>query len=310
MKICPTCNQTYSDQSLNFCLADGAVLNPVSTQEMSQPTVLMGQPPITNQNTPTFSNQKNPNQTWGTTQMSSPRPPRKSKAWLWILGILAVVVVVGGIGLIGIIALVATNIDEPTNNNSTKTPDKTPVKKADSLLKDDFSKWETGSNGDGTAEYRNGEFIASTKQINYYVVQVTGDKDFKTWNATTTVTVRNVNGTPTNLGYGILIHSDSKVALAKDYAFLVDSTKQSYRIAQHQTNKETNLINWTKFPALRSGTQTNELQVKDENGKMTFFINGQFATSVNDSHNFKDGVTGIYVSDAVPIAFSNLQLGK
>ena len=40
------------------------------------------------------------------------------------------------------------------------------------------------------------------------------------------------------------------------------------------------------------------------------FINGQFATSITDSVNFKEGVTGVYAADAVPIAFSNLQLGR
>lgn len=306
MKICPTCNQTYSDASLNFCLSDGAVLNSVNNDQSSQATILMGQSPITNQN-PNY--QTNPPQTWANPPSISPQPQKKSKAWLWVLGIIGALVIFGGLGLVGIVALIATtDFDEKGNDNSAKTPEK----KFDSLLKDDFSRenWRKGSDNSGSSEYRNGEFIVSSKQVNFFYVLVTGDKKFKTWNATTTVTARNVNGTPTNLGYGLLIHSDTTVALAKDYAFLIDSNKQSYRIAQHQNSKETTLVSWTKFPAIRSGTQTNEIQVKDANGKMSFFINGQFATSVDDSVKYKDGVTGIYSSDAVQIAFSNLQLGK
>src|SRR5918911_1997037 len=36
MKRCPTCNRTYTDESLNFCLADGAFL---TAPEDPQPTV-------------------------------------------------------------------------------------------------------------------------------------------------------------------------------------------------------------------------------------------------------------------------------
>src|SRR5207253_5946768 len=36
MRRCPTCNRTYTDDSLNFCLADGAFL---SAPDDPQPTV-------------------------------------------------------------------------------------------------------------------------------------------------------------------------------------------------------------------------------------------------------------------------------
>jgi membrane protease subunit (stomatin/prohibitin family) len=98
--------------------------------------------------------------------------------------------------------------------------------------------------------------------------------------------------------------------LDKDYAFLIDSTKQSYRIVQHQNKTEKILVNWTKFSDIRSGTQSNEIEVRDENGRMAMYINGKYATSVTDSVNFKDGVAGVYAGDAIPIAFSNLQLSK
>lgn len=325
MKICPSCSQTYSDDSLNFCLSDGAVLNTVNQDNMSEPTIFMGQSPITNQNptiaqtNPTFNQpnptvvQQSPNfpqSNRGLSQTVPTRPPaKKSKAWIWILGILGVLLVLGGIGFIGIVALVA-NIDDTNPNNNNVKPSPTPVVTFDSILKDDFSKWRVDSNSFGNTEYSNGEYIMSSKQVGFYYVLVTAAKNFKTSNASTKVTVRNVTGKEARLGYGLLIHSDQNIALSKDYAFLIDSTKQSYRVVQHTSSKETTLVNWTRFPAVRSGTQTNEIEVRDQNGKMSFFINGQFAIDVTDSTNFKDGVFGLYVSDAVPVAFSNLQLAK
>lgn len=41
MKICPTCQQTYTDDSLNFCLNDGGTLSAV--RDEPPPTVFMNQ---------------------------------------------------------------------------------------------------------------------------------------------------------------------------------------------------------------------------------------------------------------------------
>ncbi|NJM53764.1 MAG: hypothetical protein HC846_10485 [Blastocatellia bacterium] len=310
---------------MNFCLSDGAVLNTVNQDNTSEPTIFMGQPPPTNQNptvvqtNPTFvqpnptviqSNQSLPQNSRGLSQTVPTRPPvKKSKAWIWILGILGVFVIVGGVGFIALVALFAS-IEEPQPNNINVKTSPTPAVTFDSILKDDFSKWRVDSNSFGNTEYSNGEYIMSSKQAGFYYVLVTAGKNFKTSNASTKITVRNVTGKEARLGYGLLIHSDPNVALSRDYAFLIDASKQSYRVVQHTSSKETTLVNWTRFPAIRSGTQTNEIEVRDQNGKMSFFINGQFAIDVTDSANFKDGVFGLYVSDAVPIAFSNLQLAK
>jgi hypothetical protein len=306
VKICPTCHQTYTDASLNFCLADGAVLNQLNNQPTDSPTVFMPQPPVTGQS-PAFHT--NPSNVWGNPSTLTPvRPPKKSKAWIWIVGILAGLLVVGAIGVVGIIALVATQVEDKAD----KYPTPTPEKKNSSALTDDFSKtnWLKANNNNGDSEYRNGEFFVNSKQSGYFYVLVTGNKDFKTWNSVTTLIARNVNASSTNLGYGLVVHSNPAVALDKDYAFLIDSVKQSYRVVQHLNKQEKILVSWTRFPGIRSGMQTNEIQVRDENGKMSMYINGQFATSLTDSVSFKDGVAGVYASDAAVIAFSNLQLGK
>src|SRR4051812_28110361 len=48
MKRCPTCNRTYTDEALNFCLADGAFL---SAPNDPQPT--MASPTLHSTETPT-----------------------------------------------------------------------------------------------------------------------------------------------------------------------------------------------------------------------------------------------------------------
>ena len=307
MKTCPTCNQNYTDDTLNFCLNDGAVLNQHTTGDMAPPTVFMGQSSPTNPHNQ-FGNQTAP-QNFGVSQPKYSPPVRKSRAWIWIVMIIGSLIVLGGIGIVGLIALaVATDdgTDTNTSNNSSGFTDSN----YKTVLTEDFSTWRKEINDFGKTEYRNSEFVMSSKQAGGFYVLISGKSDYKTTNASTKVTVKNVNGTSTPLGYGLLIHSDPNVALAKDYVFLIDSTTQSYRIATHLSNKENPVIKWTSFSAIRSGTQPNDIEVKDENGKMTLYINGKMATTLQNTTNYKDGIVGIYAGDGIPIAFSNLKLGK
>ncbi|CAN5724956.1 hypothetical protein BH20ACI4_BH20ACI4_00790 [soil metagenome] len=48
MKTCPSCNQTYTDETLNFCLNDGTTL--VSKDSEPPPTIFMDPPRTTNPN--------------------------------------------------------------------------------------------------------------------------------------------------------------------------------------------------------------------------------------------------------------------
>ncbi len=48
MKICPSCNQTYTDETLYFCLNDGSSL--VEKESEPPPTVFMDPPRTTNPN--------------------------------------------------------------------------------------------------------------------------------------------------------------------------------------------------------------------------------------------------------------------
>lgn len=70
MKVCPRCNQTYTDDGLNFCLSDGELLmtpqsNEAPTQllnDVSPPTIFMDSPRVTNPNHATWQTDPPPHQ--------------------------------------------------------------------------------------------------------------------------------------------------------------------------------------------------------------------------------------------------------
>lgn len=108
MKRCPSCNRTYSDETISFCLADGALLSPSydSAREQGPPTEIMppqtrpAVPPTQSSNTvmPTIASLPvahdfSPRAVTGT------RPMRKSRSLFWIASALIGVAVVAGVVL-------------------------------------------------------------------------------------------------------------------------------------------------------------------------------------------------------------------
>ncbi len=323
MKICPKCQKTYSDDNLNFCLDDGSVLSqsaaPPAEDKLPE-TVMMNSPRVTSANSPVdpappaWGHQQQSQPTWGATpafQAAATKP--KSKTWIWVLGILAVVVFVCGGGLVGFGLLVA-NVDPVESDNKNKAvidldPKKSPSTERGKFTKIDLSDWTKVDPKFATAEYKSGEFIMGTVEKGFYYVLI-AKSDFQTDDATTRLTVRNVDEKPTRLGYGIIFHSDPKEPLVKDYGFLIDADKQRYRVVKHTPGKETDVIKWTRSSVIKNGTQKNVLEVRDSNGEISLFINGQKVDSVKNSDGYDGGVAGIYSGDAVPVAFSDFEVGK
>ena len=88
MKRCSTCNRTYTDPNLSFCVDDGTPLTPVEPQDES--TV------VTPRDTGANSN-------WNEAAYRPPAtyvppPARRRRVWPWVLGI-------GGAFVLGIIAI-------------------------------------------------------------------------------------------------------------------------------------------------------------------------------------------------------------
>jgi uncharacterized protein DUF4440 len=95
MKRCTTCNRTYTDPNLSFCIDDGTPLTPVEVDDDA--TVV----------TP----RNNPESEWNAVAYQPPRsyaPPgggaKRRRAWPWIVGILGAFIL--GILVIGIAAAI------------------------------------------------------------------------------------------------------------------------------------------------------------------------------------------------------------
>src|SRR6266513_2671262 len=150
MKRCPSCNRTYTDRSLNFCLEDGTPLvndaPPASdpnatvryppardTSDEPPPTEIYRPEPAVNQVGP-GSHSRGPYQGNAGSLGGSARPdavahqqwspvpqaqqPKKSNAIWWVLGGLVAVAVIG-IGLV--IMLIAVASMSNSNNNNTNS---------------------------------------------------------------------------------------------------------------------------------------------------------------------------------------------
>ena len=230
MKICPKCQQTYTDETLNFCLNDGS--NLVQDAANDLPQTVMIQPPrqtnpgqgLGNQSAQTEQNQGfgsqspqfgSPNQSqnsWNAPQQpqsfgqqpSSMIPPKQksSKSWIWVLGILGGLIVLCGGGF-GILVLIGLNTDEPRIQNSANNTSTSPTPK--NLTKYDLSSWKTETDEFATTKYEKGVFTIETIRDDYYYVVVT--KDLKTQDKITKVTVKNVDAKPVAGGFGLIVHS-------------------------------------------------------------------------------------------------------
>jgi hypothetical protein len=308
MKSCPQCKQSYNDETLNFCLNDGAMLVQTFNQNQQAETVMMNKPRVTANRQPVFNNQPQQN-------YNNVPPRKKSRTWIWILGIFSVLGL-GGIvvfiALVGLVASIPNDNNNRNNNGKTikQTPGSTPSDSNKDVLKDDLSGWYYNDAKVGTALQDNGELVMTSRSGSYYFMLSTPDKDFTTADATTKVTVKNVDNKSSNLGFGLLINCDENTPGKLDYYFLIDSKAKKYRIGKHISTKESSLIDWTGSSSINGGTEYNELEVKDENGSMTFYINGQSVKTIKNIENNKSGIVGLYVGGGIPIAFSNLEIRK
>ena len=323
MKICPTCRQTYTDDGLNFCLNDGAMLTAVSGQNSPPPTVFMTPP---HQTAPpnSYGSRTNEQVTLDNRAQYAPQslPQKSSKTWIWVVGILGLVVLLCGGGMVGLLALAGMS-DLDNNNSRAVSNKKMPVNAfpADNsssensastkttVQKINFADWIPENTEDyGDTEVNGDELTISSKSKNFYYVLM-ATKYYQTENATTRVTVSNKDLMSSTLGYGLVFHGDTQ-PLQKDYAFLIDSLRQKYRIVFHAPQKETPAVNWTFSNAIKSGAAENKLEVRDAQGSMDFYINGVKVSTLRNTQGYAGGVVGIYSGDAARATFSALEIEK
>jgi hypothetical protein len=138
MKRCPTCNRTYTDSSLNYCLEDGTPLTadapPVdpnatlaypAARDTSEPPPTeiyrpQQQPVVSPRPTQPPPPPPPPAPQWTPAPTGAP-PPKKSNALWWILGGLAALVVIGVGLVVMLIALASLGSNGNTNNLNANT---------------------------------------------------------------------------------------------------------------------------------------------------------------------------------------------
>lgn len=321
MKICPTCRRTYEDDGLNFCLEDGTMLT-LSSYDLAAPTVVMKPPQPTSPSQHQGAGQTN----WDVQDAGgySMQPKKKSsKAWVWVLGILGILVLVCGGGFAGFFFYVASVANSNVSSNSTRVSTNTTNSKSNSWTNKgpssspnggedvqavDLAKQVKESSVYGTTEFVDGELMMASKASGFYYVLVTSD-DFKTDGARVRVTLRNKDDAESNLGYGLIFHSDTK-PLEKDYAFLIDAKRKRFRVVRHEPQDEVTVTAWTSSNLIHNGTAENTLEARDKGEKIELYINGELATTITNKQGPKGGVAGLYSGDGVKVAFSNLEIIK
>lgn len=128
MKRCPTCNKTFTDTNLSFCIDDGTPLVPVADDETTVVSPSAGSQP----NEPPPYKPRD----WQTLPYQPPSytgpaaGTKKSKTWPWIVGLLAVVIIAFvGLGIAAALIvprLVRTGANRNSNTNVARTEGSNP----------------------------------------------------------------------------------------------------------------------------------------------------------------------------------------
>lgn len=341
MKRCPSCNRTYTDVSLNFCLEDGtplineaaASLHPNATVRYSPgrdtgdppPTEIYQPAPLLNQ----VHEMVQPRQ-WAPGTMP---PQKKSNAIWWLLGVVVVVGIIGVGLVVMIIAIASLSGDTNTNAN---TADNTNVRVVNrngndnsntsgsnrsnsnsanlpASFTDDFSEqsWGTGNSRFGDIWYADGEYHMKSKEKTY-LVMYGPNNDYNTEDATVRVTARSVDGYASTSGYGLLVHGEkAKGSQLEDYGLLIYTGESpQYQIVSHKDGNQSALVPWTKSSIIRSGTSPNQLEARIKGDQISFYVNGQYINRITDNQNFRRGLVGLYTSDTFEVAFDDIEIRR
>jgi hypothetical protein len=298
------------------------VLTQAAGQSMPE-TVLLNEPRMTAQPQQPQS-QPGAQGSWNVPpqQPYSMQPAKKSsKTWLWVLLILGGLVLICGGGFVGMLAYIGSQVDnnsnfantfsnKSTSNRSTSNSNDTTTSTSDrsALTTVDLSEWIPDSAKFAAVEFTDGELFVQNHEKTFYYV-LAGTEDQKSVGSDARITVRNVENIETNLGYGLVFHSDT-TPLQKGYAFVIDAKRKRYRVVRHSPKNETAVVNWSRSDAIREGTASNTLEVRDQAASVDLYINGTKINSIKNTHGYPNGVVGIYASNALKVAFKDFEVRK
>jgi len=261
MKRCPTCDRTYTDPSLNFCLEDGTPLVPDAPAFDPNATVRYPSARDTAEPPPTeiYRPEPAPTTPRRTTPTPTPAPPpppppqqwvppptaapprKKSNAIWWILGGLIALFVIGAGLVVMLFALASLSTNSNNNNananvrNDNRNANVTANTNVNTNVNanvnatlpttftDDFSeqKWGTGQSAFGRIWYDSGEYHMTSRERTF-VVMYAPSNDYNTENATVKVTARSVSGQVPSAGFGLMVHCvQTRDKKLEDYALLI-----------------------------------------------------------------------------------------
>jgi hypothetical protein len=107
--------------------------------------------------------------------------------------------------------------------------------------------------------------------------------------------------------YGLVYRAQDD---ARYYAFAIGSDGY-YAILQIDGAEETPLVNWQQFPHVHRGAQANRLRVVCTGATCDFYINDEYATTVEDD-TWLDGDVGLWVrsfeGNAVTVRFEGARV--
>lgn len=344
MKRCPSCNRTFTDVSLNFCLEDGtplvadtgldpgATIRYTDSRETHPPATDVYPPQPLQPQRATVRYETPPTRVAQPDQWSPlpPMPPKKSNAVWWILGgiVVAGVVVVGVAVMILALASMGNsngntnnnnrnanirNTNRNTNNaNNTNSTNVNSIATLPPITTDDFSAetWGNGTFSYGDISYEDGEYRMRAKD-NSYLVMYAPSNDYSTENARVSVSVKDVDGGAVSSGYGLIVHGQkTSTSQLEDYALLIFTGAQpQYEIIKHKAGVHTTVVPWTKSSAINKGTAANQLEVRARGSELSFYINGQYVNRITDNE-IKKGVAGFYTSGTSEVAFDDLEIRR
>jgi serine/threonine protein kinase len=245
----------------------------------------------------------------------------------WVIGIVVIMVVV--IAVYVAYSSSSTSVVESYNSNSYNYSSNTSSSNTNSSNKsagnmnssssatsgrslvftDNFSttNWEVGPYSNlGSTFYEYSEYRMRSTGNAPFGQFAPDSKSYYTKNATVQVTARSV--TSSQGGFGLLIHGQYSSDKLKAYAFLIKPGATTYSILSQGSASKPTLVDWTYSSAIRSGTSSNQLEVRVEGSSLYFYINGQYVTSVYDSEYYGDGVVGFYITEGADVSFDDLDI--
>jgi hypothetical protein len=350
MKQCPACNRTYTDEAQLFCLEDGAQLIAASfggggsASSSFDPNATLAYNPTRDTNPPpeNFYPQAPPVQTPQAPPAWSPTPytpqaqtaARKPNARPWIIGAIVGVIALG-IGIVVLLSIIGRDSAGNTNKNSnhavvsnsnnrnsnsgtTTDTHHTTVSTPSSVLKDDFSSenWPVGDKAYGSF-YQDGEYHMKGRSKLYIFMfplnnSANGLLNYTTKDATVKVTARNVDGKSPEYGYGLIAHGKlNGNGNLEGYGFLIyTGSTPKYEIVHFVDGQPTNVVNWTTSTLIRTGTNSNQIEVRTKGSQLSMYVNGQFLKSITDTSNYTDGYVGLYTSETNEVAFDDLEIDR